>query len=626
MPVSTAASSYWGFMDEAESAPVILELSSRAFLGDKMIRELTEGLEIDFGNAKIDFKNTFWDFSGVTELPVSRSDLQMNFDDDASGILRLYLLCLVVWRTSKVQTCIRKAKIARAVFDGMGIADMRRGMPSWEEFEKRLSDISDKSASWRYSNASGLLEFLRFRQTYFNVPNDSRLMTRLEAFSAKLGHRMWSQDGVDSVPDEYLVPLVETCLKTIRSSDSNSREGITAAAALLASQIGMRASELVALEVESLHKSSIPGEPEIAFMTFKTFKGSKGDNAYKVAETIVNPIALEAYLWLLDKCAADRERLGTRALLVSHKQSGKYLTKGSLAGSLKVFVASHFDSIPSIDTAERFPELKTTTLEKVINLGIDPKYAEKLNELPSDTQVVYPVFHQFRATVATKLYEAGVDMHYIKRHMSHISEDTTAGYIHSDKELDRQNSETVYKAVFGEGASVLGVHGDEFRSKVESYVSTLDEKVKADLDAVAAAAAKKYPLRRKVGGFCIRCGNIVPCHSAEATDSIYCSFGVCPNQCSMYFLLPDSLDSARKHIALVERNRRDGFTKAAANELRKAQNVIRDVIDPEIESFKEQLEKLGRNEVVRLHSDLADIADSLEKVEEEVKAWKSMKL
>ena len=41
---------------------------------------------------------------------------------------------------------------------------------------------------------------------------------------------------------------------------------------------------------------------------------------------------------------------------------------------------------------------------------------------------------------------------------------------------------------------------------------------------------------------------------------------------------------------------------------------------------KEQLEKLGRNEIVRLHSDLADIADNLEKVEEEVKAWKSMKL
>lgn len=46
---------------------------------------------------------------------------------------------------------------------------------------------------------------------------------------------------------------------------------------------------------------------------------------------------------------------------------------------------------------------------------------------------------------------------------------------------------------------MLGLHGDEFRSKVESYVSTLDEKVKADLDAVAAVAAKKYPLRRAIG-------------------------------------------------------------------------------------------------------------------------------
>ena len=62
MSASTATSSYWDFVDEAESAPAILELSSRAFLGDKMVRELTEGPEIDFGNAKIDFKSTFWDF------------------------------------------------------------------------------------------------------------------------------------------------------------------------------------------------------------------------------------------------------------------------------------------------------------------------------------------------------------------------------------------------------------------------------------------------------------------------------------------------------------------------------------------------------------------------------------
>ena len=71
-------------------------------------------------------------------------------------------------------------------------------------------------------------------------------------------------------------------------------------------------------------------------------------------------------------------------------------------------------------------------------------------------------------------------MRYIRKHMSHISEETTAGYIRSDREIEKQNSDLVYKTVLGDGAQMLGPHGDEFMSNVvEQHVSRLIDHLRA---------------------------------------------------------------------------------------------------------------------------------------------------
>ena len=205
--------------------------------------------------------------------------------------------------------------------------------------------------------------------------------------------------------------------------------------------------------------------------------------------------------------------------------------------------------------------------------------------------------------------------------MSHIDERITAGYIRSDREIEKQNSDLVYRTVLADGAEMLGPHGSEFMDKVNAYIETLPEHVKSNMDEVVKAAAKQYPLRRKVGGVCIRCGKIVPCKRNDETDQIYCAFGVCPNQCCLYFMAADCLDTVRSHIELVDANIERNHTKAARNELRKAQNVIRDCLVPELDSLDQQLGKLGRDGVIERFPDLEELVDNIDDVRKETEQW-----
>ena len=113
--------------------------------------------------------------------------------------------------------------------------------------------------------------------------------------------------------------------------------------------------------------------------------------------------------------------------------------------------------------------------------GLDDREAKR--EVPhvevrpqAEDEIVYPVAYQFRVTVATKLYEAGVDMHYIRKHMNHMDESVTAGYIRSEREVERGSSELVYRAMLGDGAKLIGPHASEFAAKVEAYVGRSAER------------------------------------------------------------------------------------------------------------------------------------------------------
>lgn len=112
--------------------------------------------------------------------------------------------------------------------------------------------------------------------------------------------------------------------------------------------------------------------------------------------------------------------------------------------------------------------------------------------LSGDDAFVYPTFHMFRVTVATRLYEQGAEPRHIQKRLGHADLSATVGYIRSEREIERNASSLVYKTMLSDGAELIGPHGDEFTKKIKAFIPTLPEHVRNDLDAVVEATAEHF--------------------------------------------------------------------------------------------------------------------------------------
>lgn len=91
----------------------------------------------------------------------------------------------------------------------------------------------------------------------------------------------------------------------------------------------------------------------------------------------------------------------------------------------------------------------------------------------------------------------------------------------------------------------------------------------------------------------------------------------------MFFMLPNALAAVRGHMRLVDANLATCRTKVAANKLRKAQNVIRSALLPELEDLEAQVAEKDTDRIVEKHPSLAGVVDDMVSIKEEVtRGWR----
>ena len=205
--------------------------------------------------------------------------------------------------------------------------------------------------------------------------------------------------------------------------------------------------------------------------------------------------------------------------------------------------------------------------------------------------------------------------------MNHLTADMTAYYIRPEQNAERNYSETIYSAVFKDKAKVLGQHGDVFVEKINEYIKTMDPEIKNDIDEVVAAVAEKYPLRSKVGGFCIRCGNVVPCASNNDTDTIFCAFGMCPNHCHMFFMADISYKAFSDVLVALRYNEEHGYKKAVQKERNKLDYIVKNSLLPEITELDQEIEHSGADDIIAKYPQLKEIVENIDTIHEEIEQW-----
>lgn len=602
--------------------------------GDALIAGLKEDPVVNFRGFSINFNDDLWDFTRITDTNVNKCLLKISFADNSmKDIFKLYFLIQTIWETAKVQTLYASIKFLKKWALELRIEPDNIRLLSADKVRGCINSLRERvSMSYLSKMTSTMHAFLKLYEKLWGRLIDSEVLELLRTTSITCGRIAQESEGWPAIPSDYLKPLMDTAYSTMINEGSDSRDRITAAAVILLERLGFRIGECLALEAGAIEVVPGPyGMPDIAQLSFRTWKGKYGNGAYIAGSTIIDELSLEAYLTLERICESQRRKLDVKTLIVYPLQRDAFCSNSSFKRFFHLFLLENKDKIPCINTQDSFPDLQTMPV-----VGATLRYHRKdiiHNQakttepgLGEDSVLVYPVFHSFRVSFATRLYESGLNFDIIAKLMNQVSREMAAGYVRSNKRIEHEYSSVVYQAMLEDDARLLGSHADEFAVKVTEHATKIKGEVHGDIREIIAACAEHYPLRRKVGGVCIRCGNVVECPSNSPTDHVFCAFGVCANQCHIYFMADVQLEIVREHIALVEENARRGHSKAAVNELRKAKNVLEGMLLPELTELDRQLELHGAKHILDRHPQLKEIIENRNEIDEEIEKWKSMQL
>lgn len=587
--------------------------------------------KLPFSNLDIKFSDNTWDFSLATDLPVSKNKLVFTFDEDSAFCehKKLYVLNEIIKKTTKIRVLNDKfAVIDRCLkyFEKEGYTVFHT-VP--KTVYKRLFDSMENDCSYNTICAykGKVLMFVDFyERTFVELPDKTIKKYLADRNTAKLND-IKAANKTPEVPVDYFSIFLDGIKKIMRDETEDDEDRITAASIILYSQIGFRTAELFTVKTNSIKSVYSPdNDKPLYYMDFISFKHGHGENGGTIAHTYINDLSHEAYNLLMDLCKKQREALGVDTLFVTKFQKNVVFSAQTYNTRYRKFVLRHWQELDCLNIGNDYEDLSCFKVgiffkeDKDGYLQYD-KNADWAKDLKMDDKIYYPTTRQFRVSVCTSLYRQQIPLHYIRKHMNHLSEDMAAYYIRPQKNIEKEYSETVYRAVFKDGSKMLGTNGDAFVQKISEFIERNHYNIKENTEEVIEAIAKKFPLRSKIGGMCIRCGDVIPCASNNSTDVIYCAFGMCPNHCHMSFMADISYEEYLTHKDAVKYNQDNGFKKAYQKELHKLTYHLENSLIPELEMLVEEIQRHGEEDILDKYPQLTYIVQHYKSINKEVKEW-----
>ena len=567
----------------------------------------------------------------TTDLPVSKDKLIFRFDEESAYCeqIKMYVLDSIIKKSVKIRVLQNKTmNIIRflRVFEDEGYKVFHR-VPK-TVVKKLFEDMEDTCSYNTICAYKGyLLMFLDFYERNFEEFRDKSIRKYLQNRNTAKLNDIKHANKTPEVPIEYFPIFLDAVKAIMRNEAEDPEDRITAASIVLYSQIGFRTAEFFTVKTGSISSVYSPDKDKpLYYLDFISFKHGTGENGGTSAHTYINALSKEAYELLEDLCSANRKRLGVDTLFVTKFQTHAAFSAGTYATRYKKFILRHWKELQCLNIGDDYEDLSSAEVGTFFQPDKDGYYtydknADWAKDLQMDDRIYYPTIRQFRVSVCTSLYRQQIPLHYIRKHMNHLSEDMTAYYIRPQKNLEKEYSETIYRAVFKDGSKMLGTNGDSFVQKINEFIEQNHMNIQDDMEGVIQAVAKKFPLRSKVGGMCIRCGEVMPCGSNDPTDIIYCAFGMCPNHCHMFFMADISYDEYLQNRDIAQYNKDNGYKKAYQKELNKLKYIIEHSLMPELTMLEDELERHGEEDILEKYPQLTYIVNHLDSIKQEVQTW-----
>lgn len=575
--------------------------------------------KINVVGKEIDFFGDIWDFNEFKKKTQSSDAFKYLLRKHCNGLsnyyeitLRMYLFYAITKKgieSSGINSDYKNIKNVLYQLQANGINNLKYITVSDLE-------LAIENPVWEYSTITKVKYSFKDYLTMYSLIFEDIYLKSIDDYLSNTDRvklkSITEQNKTPLLPTEIFKKLETVLLRILKSDEYSIRERMQSGLILIDMQTGLRPSELVNLEKESLQIIEIDSK-RIGILKYLSAKSR--NRKEKTVRTIGTPIVMEVYEILksfdpLNECkyiAFDDNKSKFR-----QENFSAILKKFCLNNCQEIGIINHrfqlsFSSTKRIDKAFRRKDVLRTT------------YPEGLN--PND-KISFPSFIQFRVYFASELRARGVDDRTISAMLGQSVEMwgyyvRGAGEIQEEK---KQIDELLKECINGQ-VNLLGPRAKNYESKIRKFFEKPQFKAEKDVNKLIDGLDNEIEIRIKKGGFCIHSNKRRSCQYDSDTDEFYCAYGCCPNHVHTYYSSPITYDKFKDAIKIIEYNKKSGFLRQTEKELKKLEVIINQELNPELNDLEVQLKKYKKEDIIKRHPDTKLVIDNLDLIKESINEW-----
>lgn len=576
----------------------------------------------------IRFDDMIWDFSSLYVTGKRKNAYTYNFykeglDKEHTTLLKLYALNLILEKGVHVSS--NKNYISGIkdflLFMQEENCDMRSIDPMF--IEDYLDLRPERSYKTRIKVRSKIAQFIKFYSVLIEDVFTNELADYFEDVN-KVTMKALKENGKRKLLDtDFYHDFVQLCYKDAKDETRSKYERGLAVLLYIDTQTGLRQGELRMLEIDDLKVEKL-GEKVLVRIEYSSTKGVRSKNKIKErADTRANERIVELWKMCEELFEEDRKILGSKCLVVADPKIRKQpdVTGTDLYNFIMAFCIRHCRELGVLNSDMDCFHSEFVFDENIRGIGVI-KRAVKEAGLKIGDRVKYPIFTQFRVYTLTELKYRGVSNRIRRAIANHDSYEMAEHYARATRDV--RDEEILGKELIGEvltGTKLMGSKGQYYEEKMNEILAKGGVKVVDNLDEAIEMVAGELPIKVKELGFCIKSNPDRECSYDKGIDEYTCCFGVCPNDCFVYYNIPYVLDKIRLHYRTYLYNKDIGYENFSDFSKNKMLKEISLHFEPEYEELLKELAKDGGKEKVLKHEKMDEVVEHLDEIREEINRY-----
>ena len=479
------------------------------------------------------------------------------------------------------------------------------------DFNNFISNYSSQGLNTNTTQKmiTALRRFIKFLNLYYfpNAPINDKYLKQFSASGRK--NSIPEYNKTPNIDNEYFNKFLQLMVKTMDDKSKSYNYRATAACAIILSQTGLRISEIMALTDDLLEITSVPGTNEKTYMlNIRVMKDSRSQE-FIVNKTFCTQLMVKAYTTLRDDISL--YRLTTQKFLYQpdRRTVKNYPVNPDFFNQTIIKILAESDNNDFCFSAPEDNPYKYVNTQKV-----------------GDIYVAVPTTRQFRVHLCSELYYVhNVPLEFIRKFMCHLTTEMESYYVRpaDNRHEEAAKNEKMLRELITGDTKLLGGRSKDITANLEKFLKAGKYNIKTDLDQIIEDLRGKIAIKAKRCGYCVKSSKFMSCKDDLNTNEMYCAFDVCPNLCSVYYMVPVSYNDYQSCIKTYQYCRENGHHAEASKELNKIKAICRQRLMPELNDMHARMQT-DRNKILNEYPELEALENNYEEITKEIKKWQKM--